>query len=328
MGRRVAPPENPMSLAAGSGGPWSAGTVARRLAHGTLPRQLPGSAARPARGIRRGGPARATTRAGRGRAGARPARRLRDAARGGDVPDGVLLELHRAPELGRDRAARRRRPRVVPPRHPPTAGRARRMAVARRRGARRVPRRARARVPHGPGHVDRLRADRRPRAAVRVGDLAHDHGRELPFPRPSSYLVVMSKTAVTGYPGAGNAVLGSVGQLLGVSASWTYQPFMAFSGGMLSLGIYGLLARVVPSRGLRALAAFVAAQPSTLYGYALVGGIKELRRRRRRSSSAPRSSRRCARGRTVSAGSCRSRSASPPSWARSRSRSGPGWRCC
>ncbi len=102
------------------------------------------------------------------------------------------------------------------------------------------------------------------------------HGRELPFPRPSSYLVVMSKTAVTGYPGAGNAVLGSIGQLLGVSASWTYQPLMAFSGGMLSLGIYGLLARIVPSRGLRALAAFVAAQPSTLYGYALVGGIKEL----------------------------------------------------
>ena len=32
----------------------------------------------------------------------------------------------------------------------------------------------------------------------------------------------------------------------------------------------------MPSRGLRALAAFVAAQPSTLYGYALVGGIKEL----------------------------------------------------
>ena len=93
---------------------------------------------------------------------------------------------------------------------------------------------------------------------------------------PSSYLVVMSKTAVTGYPGAGNAVLGSIGQLLGVSASWTYQPLMAFSGGMLSLGIYGLLARIVPSRGLRALAAFVAAQPSTLYGYALVGGIKEL----------------------------------------------------
>ena len=38
----------------------------------------------------------------------------------------------------------------------------------------------------------------------------------------------------------------------------------------------GSCSRVVPSRGLRALAAFVAAQPSTLYGYALVGGIKEL----------------------------------------------------
>jgi len=102
------------------------------------------------------------------------------------------------------------------------------------------------------------------------------HGRELPYPRTSSYLTVMSKTAVTGYPGAGNAVLGSVGQLLGVSAAWTYQAFMAFTAGMLALGVYGLLARLVRSRPLRALGAFVAAQASTLYGYALVGGIKEL----------------------------------------------------
>jgi hypothetical protein len=102
------------------------------------------------------------------------------------------------------------------------------------------------------------------------------HGRELPFPRPSSFLVVMSKTAVTGYPGAGNAVLGSVGQILGVSSAWTYQPFMAFAAAMLALGVYGLLARIVPSRALRALAGFIAAQASTLYGYALVGGIKEL----------------------------------------------------
>jgi hypothetical protein len=102
------------------------------------------------------------------------------------------------------------------------------------------------------------------------------HGRELPFPRPSSFLTVMSKTAVTGYPGAGNAVHGSVGQILGVSAAWTYQPLMAFSAAMLALGVYGLLGRIVPSRALRALAAFVAAQASTLYGYALVGGIKEL----------------------------------------------------
>jgi hypothetical protein len=102
------------------------------------------------------------------------------------------------------------------------------------------------------------------------------HGRELPYPRTSSYLTVMSKTAVTGYPGAGNAVLGSVGQILGVSAAWTYQAFMAFTAGMLALGVYGLLGRIVPSRPLRALAGFVAAQASTLYGYALVGGIKEL----------------------------------------------------
>ena len=181
MGRRVAPPENLMSVAAASA---SAGTVARRLAHGTLPRQLPGSAARPARGIRRGGPGRATPGAGRSRAGARPPGRLRDAARGGDLPDRVLVELHRAPELGRDRPARRRRPRLVPPRHPPAARRPGRLDVARHRRARRVPRRARAGVPHRPGDVDRLRADRRPRPAVRVGDLAHDPWTRASLPAP------------------------------------------------------------------------------------------------------------------------------------------------
>jgi hypothetical protein len=102
------------------------------------------------------------------------------------------------------------------------------------------------------------------------------HGREIPPIRDSSFHEVISKTAVTGYPGAGNAVFGSVGQLLGTQPIWIYQPFMAITAGMLALSVYGLLERAVPQRPLRALAGFVAAQPNILYGYALVGGIKEL----------------------------------------------------
>ena len=48
------------------------------------------------------------------------------------------------------------------------------LAVARPRGARRVPGDAVARVPHRPGDVDGLRPHRRSRPAVRVGDVAHD----------------------------------------------------------------------------------------------------------------------------------------------------------
>ena len=101
------------------------------------------------------------------------------------------------------------------------------------------------------------------------------HGREIPPARVGGFLEVISKTAVTGYPGAGNAVLGSTAQILGVQPSWTYQALMGVTVAMLALAIYGLLERAVPSRSLRALAAFVSAQPSILFGYGLVGGIKE-----------------------------------------------------
>jgi hypothetical protein len=45
---------------------------------------------------------------------------------------------------------------------------------------------------------------------------------------------------------------------------------------MLALSLYAVLDGLIPSRPLRAAAAFVAAQPAILFGYALWGGIKEL----------------------------------------------------
>jgi hypothetical protein len=100
-------------------------------------------------------------------------------------------------------------------------------------------------------------------------------GREIPPVRDGGFLEVISKTAVTGYPGAGNAVFGSVAQIFGVQPAWTYQALMGITVAMLVLAVYGLLERAVESRGLRTLGAFVAAQPSILFGYGMVGGIKE-----------------------------------------------------
>ena len=45
---------------------------------------------------------------------------------------------------------------------------------------------------------------------------------------------------------------------------------------MGALALYGLLDGIIDQRPLRALAAFIAAQPNLLYGYGLVGGFKEL----------------------------------------------------
>jgi hypothetical protein len=101
------------------------------------------------------------------------------------------------------------------------------------------------------------------------------HGRQIPPVRDGGFLEVISKTAVTGYPGAGNAVFGSTAQLLGIQAAWTYQALMGVAVAMLALSVYGLLERAISSMALRGVAAFVSAQPAILFGYGLVGGIKE-----------------------------------------------------
>jgi hypothetical protein len=119
---------------------------------------------------------------------------------------------------------------------------------------------------------------------ARIVDIAHqfdftrwlvEHGRMRPSTRDYSYLEVVTKTLDIGYPAGGQSALGAFAQLLGVDIPWVWQVFMAFNGAMLGLALYALLGRAIDAVPLRALAAAVAAQPNILYGYALVGGIKE-----------------------------------------------------
>jgi hypothetical protein len=101
-------------------------------------------------------------------------------------------------------------------------------------------------------------------------------GRSIPATTPSAYQVVLAKYLGSGYPGGSQWTLGALSNLLPVDLSWLYQPFLALLSAMSALSLYSLLGRLVEPRGMRALAAFVAAQPNILFAYALGGGIKEL----------------------------------------------------
>jgi hypothetical protein len=92
----------------------------------------------------------------------------------------------------------------------------------------------------------------------------------------SSYLRTLETTLTLGYPTGSLMPLGIGHVLLSYDLAWLYQPYLTFLAAMLALCIYALLEELIPGRGLRAAAAFIAAQPAVLFGYALWGGVKEL----------------------------------------------------
>jgi len=74
----------------------------------------------------------------------------------------------------------------------------------------------------------------------------------------SSYHLVVSKLLNIGYPGGGQATLGSIAALIRTNVAWCYQMYHAFAAAMGALAIYSLLGRVSNSRPLRAVGAAVA----------------------------------------------------------------------
>jgi hypothetical protein len=80
----------------------------------------------------------------------------------------------------------------------------------------------------------------------------------------------------SGYPVAGQAVLGVTRPLGGLDVAWLYQPLLSFMAVMLCLALAGLVAPLLRRRWQVAVAVFVAAQPALVVGYALQGSIKEL----------------------------------------------------
>ena len=108
-----------------------------------------------------------------------------------------------------------------------------------------------------------------------ITDQVMHHGRNLADLPPSSYEAILRGTLGLDYP-IGSFLPWGVGQqLVSQDLAWLLQPYIAFLGAVLALGLYELCAQLVPSRMLRALIAFIAAQPALLFGFALWGAIKE-----------------------------------------------------
>lgn len=103
-----------------------------------------------------------------------------------------------------------------------------------------------------------------------------DHGQHLVSLPPSSYQSILHKYLVTAYPVASQSTLGILAPLGVIDLAWLYQPFLTFAAAMAALSLYSLLSPVIERRPWRALAAFIAAQPALLIGYALQGSIKEV----------------------------------------------------
>src|SRR5437870_1847011 len=74
-----------------------------------------------------------------------------------------------------------------------------------------------------------------------------------------------------GYPMGAVIPIGVGRQIVGGDVLWLYHPCVAWVAAMLALALYELAARVVSSRWLRGLAAFIGAQSALMYGYALWG---------------------------------------------------------
>jgi hypothetical protein len=107
-------------------------------------------------------------------------------------------------------------------------------------------------------------------------DRIMDHGRDLSGLPPSTYEATLAFNLSNGYPIGAFIPLGVGQKLVGLDPAWAFQPYLAFLGALLALGLTPLARAVVRSSRAAALVAFLAAQPALLFGYYLWGGIKEM----------------------------------------------------
>jgi hypothetical protein len=109
-----------------------------------------------------------------------------------------------------------------------------------------------------------------------LSDNALEHGRSLAGLAPSGYESFLNAYLDTGYPLAAFVPFGIGHILTGQDSAWIYQPYLAFLGAMLALGLYALTAQLIAARPIRALIVFAAGQPALLYAFSLWGGVKEI----------------------------------------------------
>src|SRR5581483_7897754 len=109
-----------------------------------------------------------------------------------------------------------------------------------------------------------------------MADRLATHGRSLAGLAPSTYEAALRINLAAGYPTGSFAPIALGHTFIRQDVAWLYQPYMAFAASVLALALYALLDGIVLGRRLRALVAFLAAQPALLFGYVLWGGVKEI----------------------------------------------------
>ena len=218
---------------------------------------------RPARPADRGDPAPGARCCSRSASRDRRRRALHDLARRDRAADRA------GGDRARGRRASRSRSRGVRPR-PRRLGRGRR--------GRRVPRVRRAGAPLRPARPSRATSrSTTPRRGSASPTACSTTAATLPASRRRRSRPRSTTTGTSTATRSGSSRRsGSATCCSGRTAAWLFQPYLAFLAALLALGLYTVVAPLVESRPLRALAAFVAAQPALLYGYAQWGGVKEL----------------------------------------------------
>ncbi|HEU5106110.1 MAG TPA: hypothetical protein VFU11_09735 [Solirubrobacterales bacterium] len=107
-------------------------------------------------------------------------------------------------------------------------------------------------------------------------DRVMEHGRSLSGLDLSSYRATLDFNLAGGYPIGVFVPFGTAGALVGGDLAWVFQPYLSFLAALLALSLWQLFGGFVQRRPARAAAAFIAAQPTLLYGYAMWGGVKEV----------------------------------------------------
>ncbi len=101
-----------------------------------------------------------------------------------------------------------------------------------------------------------------------ITDHVMSHGRSLAGLAPSKYSLLLAEYVGNAYPLGSFMLLGIGHGLSRIDSAWIFQPYLACCGAAVGLGVYALAEPVLESPRLRALVAFLAAQPALLYGYA------------------------------------------------------------
>lgn len=107
-------------------------------------------------------------------------------------------------------------------------------------------------------------------------DRVMEHGRELSGLEPSSYRSALEAYLDSAYPLGAQTALGAARPLVGQDVAWVFQPFLAAIAAFTSLALYSVASAVIRARPLRALAAFLAAQPALVFAFSLQGSVKEM----------------------------------------------------